>query len=222
MQFTRFLRSGALAVAAAFCVSAQAPAPAKPVPNPNPGLPARVSPSEYQAQAKAGTLTIAAEFAGHAVPTAEGPLSSEDFVTVELAIYGPPEARAQISLEDFSLRLNGKKQPLTPQPYGVVLSSLKDPEWAPPEPPAGKGGKTSLNSGGGQGDSGPPPPVKVPFDVQRAINQRATKAALPLGDRALPVAGIVFFSYRGKTKNLSSVELLYSGPAGKATLALQP
>jgi hypothetical protein len=48
------------------------------------------------------------------------------------------------------------------------------------------------------------------------------KAVLPEGDRALPQAGLIFFSYRGKTKGITSIELIYAGPAGKATLPLQP
>jgi hypothetical protein len=52
--------------------------------------------------------------------------------------------------------------------------------------------------------------------------QRTEKAALPLGDRALPQAGLIFFRYRGKTENIKSLELIYNGPAGTATLTLQP
>ena len=34
----------------------------------------------------------------------------------------------------------------------------------------------------------------------------------------LPVAGLVFFPYRGKDTSIHAVELIYSGAAGKATL----
>jgi hypothetical protein len=99
---------------------------------------------------------------------------------------------------------------------------VKDPEWEPPAAPASKS-KTSMGGGGkGEQDSGPPPPVVIPIGVQRAMAQRVQKAALPGGDRSLPQAGLLFFSYRGKTKNINSLELIYSGPAGKATLTLQP
>ena len=54
------------------------------------------------------------------------------------------------------------------------------------------------------------------------MEQRVQKAALPEGDRALPVAGLIFFQYRGKTKDIKSIELIYAGPAGKATLKLTP
>ena len=51
------------------------------------------------------------------------------------------------------------------------------------------------------------------------MQQRVQKAAMPEGERMLPSAGLIFFEHRGKS---NSVELIYSGPAGKATLALQP
>jgi hypothetical protein len=38
----------------------------------------------------------------------------------------------------------------------------------------------------------------------------------------LPEAGLLFFSYHGRSEQIKSVELIYSGPAGKATLTLQP
>jgi hypothetical protein len=62
----------------------------------------------------------------------------------------------------------------------------------------------------------------MPLELQRAMAQKVQKAVLPEGDRALPVAGLLFFSYRGKTDSIRSMELIYSGPAGKATVALQP
>lgn len=184
------------------------------------GLPARATPADYQVQAKAGTVTIAAEFTGHAVPTAEGPLTTEDFVVVEVALFGAPEEKTKISAEDFSLRINGKKNPLPNQSYTVVYKSLRDPDWVPPESPEKKS-KSSIGGGGGQESSGPPPPVKIPFELQRAMQLKVQKAALPEGERPLPQAGVVFFQYRGKTEGIHSVELLYAGPSGKATLTLQ-
>jgi hypothetical protein len=58
--------------------------------------------------------------------------------------------------------------------------------------------------------------------VLRAIAQRVQKAVLPEGDRPLPQAGILFFECHGKTESIHEVELLYTGPAGKATVTLQP
>src|SRR5258707_2568680 len=76
------------------------------------GLPPRATAADYQANAAAGTGTIAAEFFGHAVPTAQGALSTETLVVVEAGIFGQPDAGIQVSLGNFSLRINGKNDPL--------------------------------------------------------------------------------------------------------------
>jgi hypothetical protein len=188
------------------------------------GLPPRLTPADYQAQAKAGTLTLAAEFKGHSVPTLQGPLSTEDYVVVEAGLFGLPDTRIKLSADEFSLRINGRKELLPAQRYGLVVGSLKDPEWEPPEKAASKS-KTRLGGGGGgeQGEANAPPaPVRIPIPVQRAMAQRVQRAALPEGDRTLPQAGLLFFQYRGRPQSIRSVELIFAGAAGEATVALQP
>jgi hypothetical protein len=223
MRLPPVLKISVLTAAICLCVQGQN-TPSKDAPIEAKGLPPRATPADYQAQVQAGTVTIAAEFKGHAVPTLQGTLTTEDYVVVELGLFGSPDARITLSSGDSALRINGKKTTLPSQPYGFVLASLKDPEWEPPVPAASKS-KTKLG-GGGQGEQGesnePPAPVKIPIGVQRAMAQRVQKAALPEGDRALPQAGLIFFQYRGKVQSIHSVELIYAGSAGKATLALQP
>jgi hypothetical protein len=166
-------------------------------------------------------LTVAAEFMGHSVPTPQGTYSSEDFVVVETGLFGPPEARAKLSSGDFSLRINDKKAPLHSQPYEFVARSLKDPEWAPPAEDKSKS-KTGLSSGGKDTGEPPPAPVHMPMELQLAMEQRVRSAVLLEGERGLPQAGLIFFQYRGKAQSIHSVELVYTGPAGTATLTLQP
>ncbi len=185
------------------------------------GLPPRASAAEFQAQVQAGTLTIAAEFTGHSVPTVQGPLTSDEYIVVEVGLYGAPDARIRVATGDFSLRVNGRKEPLPAQAFGWVLTSLKDPEWIPPEQAESKS-KSKISGGGDSKDPNAPPPSppKIPVPVQRAMAQRVQRAALPEGDRPLPLAGLLFFQYRGKAEGIRTVELLYSGSAGKASLAL--
>jgi hypothetical protein len=196
------------------------------------GIPARASATDYQAHAVAGNVTVAADFTGHSVATPEAVFSTEDYVAIEVALFGPPEARLKLSHDDFSLRIiaigrtplerraKAKKATAMPaQPYGLVLKSLKDPSWEPPTP-ASKGSKTSIGGGGGGGNDPPPATPHMPFDLVRAMQQKVQKASLPEGDRALPGAGLIFFDYHGKTEG-RTIELIYSGPAGKATLTLQ-
>src|SRR5271154_1781878 len=68
------------------------------------GIPPRATPADYQAHAAAGAVTIGAEFTGHSVPTSEAVLSTEDYVVVEVGLFGPPEARVRLSYENFALR----------------------------------------------------------------------------------------------------------------------
>jgi hypothetical protein len=212
---------GVLAVLVGQCV-AQAPAArvAK-------GIPPRATPGEYLSRAQAGTTTIAAEFDRHEVPTPESILTTEDYVCVEVALFGPAGARLVVSSSDFSLRINGKKGALPAEQFAAVFRNLRDPSYQPPELAAAKANKSSgLNAGGGdssQSDLGStPPPVHIPPEMERAMQLRVQNAALPEGDRELPIAGLIFFRYGGLPKGIHSVELLYAGPAGKATITLQP
>jgi hypothetical protein len=215
------LKYGILVTALCLCAQAQTAPGKEAAANESKGMPPRVSPTEYQAHAQAGTVTVAAEFTGHSIATPQGTFSTEEYGVVETGFCGPDGARLKVSAEDFSLRVNGKKSALSPQPFGLIASSLKDPEW---EPPAEKKSKTSMGGGGGGGgkDEAPPTPPKMSFPERRAMEQKVQKITLPEGDRPLPVAGLIYFQYGGKTKGMKSLELIYNGPAGKATLTLQP
>ncbi len=183
------------------------------------GVPPRATPADYQAHAQAGAITIAAEFTGHSVATPQAIFSTEDYVVVEVAFFGAPDARLLLSIGDFSLRVNGRKMPAPAQPYGLLFSSLKDPDWEPPATESKS--KTSLGSSGNQG-APPPSPPKMPIELKRVMQQRVQKASLAEGERALPEAGLIYFPYRGKADSIRMVELIYAGPAGKATIELQP
>ena len=226
MRISQALRNSVWIVALCLCAQEQTPpakdAPAKETPaNEIKGMPPRVGPADYQAQALLGGFTIAADFTEHSIPTPQGLFTTEDYVVVETGLYGPSGSHLTLSTTDFSLRINGKKTPAPSQPYGVVFSSAKDPSWEPPEPPSKS--KTGITSGDSGADAGSKPaPVHMPMPLQHAMQQKIQKAALPEGDRPLPQAGLLFFSYRGQSKGIYSVELIYSGPAGKTTLSLHP
>jgi hypothetical protein len=202
---------------AAFC-QAQQPAPMN--------IAARATPGDYQVHAKVGDITIAADFAGHSVPTPDAVFNSEDYITFEVAFFGPPGSHVTLRPEDFTVRVKGKKALLTTQPYALIFHGLKDPEWEETVAieKANGGGKssTSIGSGGGGGANDPPPVApKMPIGTERRMEQRVQKAALPEGDRPLPEAGLIFFSYHGKTNSIQAMQLIYSGSAGKATLIMR-
>jgi hypothetical protein len=231
-------RSWTSILVAALCLCAQGQNPPGPPSPPNKdaqaaekkGMPPRATPGDYQAQATAGAVTIAAEFMAHAILTPEGTTySTDDYVVVETALFGPAGTRLKISSDDFSLRILAKKmKPLPSEPFGGVLKTLKDPDWEDTIAIEAKkakdegGGSTSVKTGGKGQENTPYVAPKMPIPMRRAMEQHVEKCVLPEGDRALPQAGVIFFPYRGKTENIHAIELIYNGPAGKATLKLQP
>jgi hypothetical protein len=162
---------------------------------------------------------MCAEFMGHGVPTEEGgPYSTENYIVMEAALYGAPGAKIQLSYKDFSLRINGKKQAVPSQPYVTVFPNLKDPEW---EPLASAQAETTIaGAGNTQADRTKQVP-KMPMPLRHTMEQRVLKASISEGERALPQAGLLFFEFHGETKAIKSMELVYSGSAGKATLPVQ-
>jgi hypothetical protein len=63
----------------------------------------------------------------------------------------------------------------------------------------------------------PAPVEKAP---EMSIDERVQKAALPEGESKMPVSGLLYFPYGGKTKKIKSVELTYQGPAGTGEIKL--
>jgi hypothetical protein len=209
-------------VGAAVWLRAQAPeTPGKEAPVRAVGLPPRATPGDYQYRVTSGMLTLCGEFMGHGVPTEEGgPYSTENYVVVEAALYGAPGAKIQLSYKDFSLRINGKKQAEPAQPYVTVFPNLKDPEW---EPPASETSQnvTSINGAGNSQSDRQKSVPKMPMALRHTMEQRVLKASISEGERALPQAGLLFFEYHTDTKGIRTMELIYNGPAGKATLPIQ-
>jgi len=239
MRFTASLSAGSAVAGLVICAAVHlgAQSPAEQDPNGNAGLlkenqakgiPPRVAATEYQSHAQAGSVSIGAEFAAHSIPTPNHIFSAEDFIIVEAGFFGPPGAHLTLSRDDFALRINGKKMPFASEPFELVMKSLKDPEWQPPETEADKeakkdsSGGLTTGGGGGGGEKLPPLPPKMPFPLRRAMELQVHQSMMEEGDRPLPQAGLLFFHWAGKTDNIKSLELIYSGAAGKATLDLQP
>jgi hypothetical protein len=185
-----------------------------------PPSPPRASLADYQGHASIGAVTIAAEFTGHNVVTPLAAFTTEDYVAVDVGLFGQPDSHVRLSHEDFSLRINGKKA-LPAQQYLLMFKSLKDPEYVPPEPAKSKDDAGVPIVGQSPSDRNPQW-HPVPFEVSHKMEVRVEKAALPEGDRALPADGLIFFPYKGSEKGITSVELLYDGPAGRTILTLHP
>ena len=67
----------------------------------------------------------------------------------------------------------------------------------------------------------PEPESPVEKAPAMSIDERVEKAALDEGESKMPVAGLLYFPYRAKTKKIKSVELIYQGPAGHAEIKLR-
>ncbi|MBI3208468.1 MAG: hypothetical protein HYZ37_06160 [Candidatus Solibacter usitatus] len=75
-----------------------------------------------------------------------------------------------------------------------------------------------------------PAPPKVPANEDRSGVEREApitpaeaivRGALPEGEVSKPVRGFLYYAYKGKPGSAKKVELVYSGPAGDAVIALR-
>jgi hypothetical protein len=200
--------------------------------------------TEYPAHTTIGTLSIGAENWGHAISCADGATEVGDYIAVEVALYNEGNKPFTLSAGHFSLRLNGKKQVLYSQSLGIVQASLKYPGYERETDLTGYGGVG--NGGvviGGRpnverfpGDPrpqqrrvpfpspAPPSPGENSAEVRQPKlkpEEIVAKAALVEGEAHPPVSGFLFFAYKGKLKSIKKMELLYEGPAGAVSLALE-
>jgi|YNPNPStandDraft_1061719.scaffolds.fasta_scaffold04088_3 hypothetical protein len=203
------------------------------------GLDPRPSPKDYPAEAKLAAAALGAEYLARGVAARGRTFLLDGYLVIETAMYPERGRSLAVSAGHFTLRVNGKKAALAPQTPGMVAASLKYPDWER---------RPELTVGGGVGDAGviiggrrpgerfpgdprprqtrlpeaPRVPAQTGVDREPAPSPEevVVEAALPEGETAQPVAGLLYFAYRGKTKGIRSLELLYNGPAGQCALRL--
>lgn len=68
----------------------------------------------------------------------------------------------------------------------------------------------------------PPPDYGAGVDREEPLraDEAVAESALREGEASGPFSGYLYFPFKGKTKSIRSLELLYQGPAGSATLRL--
>lgn len=200
------------------------------------GTPPKTGPADYPAHIQLDSVTLAAEYLVHTLPAARGTLVANDYLVVETAFFGPSFSRLKMSPDQFTLRINGRGTPLSSEPPGLVAQSIKFPGVRPHLETAG----SATGANGGTVSVGPSPPQSrfpgdgndrapanqaptvTEVDHENAVEIRVQNASLPEGENSLPRSGLLYFFYRGKTKNIHSLELFYDGPMGKTTLKLLP
>jgi hypothetical protein len=147
----------------------------------------------------------------------------------------------ELALGHFRLHVGEDKKRQTLAAVGpqFVAAALKYPDWER---------RRNLEIGAGAGEGGvilgrpraverfpgdpsgrnrlPEPPRApqtghgVEAEPPVRADERVVASALPEGPAGHPIAGYLYFPYKGKTKNLRPVELVYQGPAGTASLVL--
>lgn len=198
------------------------------------GTETKAKPTDYPAHIQLDTVTLAAEYLVHTIPNPKGNLIARDYLVVEVAFFGPLYSRLKMTPDQFTLRINRKGSLLNAELPGMVAQSIKYPELS---------GRPSLTASAtaGVGDStvtvGPrAPQSRFPGDgnertagvgptitevnEENQIEFRVQAASLPEGEKTLPRSGTIYFYYRGKIKNIHSLDLLYDGTMGRATLKL--
>ena len=208
------------------------------------GIEPRDEAAAYPVHVELKGISVGAEFLVHSVSGRGKTFAVDGYLVVEVAIFPAHGKEILVNAGNFSLRLNGKKKNvLMPQTPGMVAASLKYPDWQDrPRVEAGAGvGDIGVLVGGPAdrerfpGDPRPgqrrlpaPPRAPVPEDPSGSekpepvrADELVLEAALPEGERKSAAAGYLYFAYRGKTKSVRSVDLLYSGPEGPATLRLR-
>jgi hypothetical protein len=196
------------------------------------GTPPKTAPTDYPVHVQMDTVTLAAEYLVHSLPTTQGTVVANDYLVVEVAFFGPLYSRLKMSPDNFALRINAKGDPLTTEAPGMVSQSIKFPGAHPHLETTG-----TVTNGDGTVTVGPrPPPSRFPGDgndrthaptlsevnEENSVQYRVQAASLPEGEHSLPRSGLLYFFYRGKTKNIRTLELFYNGPMGKSTLKLLP
>lgn len=202
----------------------------------------KTSAADYPVHSTAGKVALGAEYMVRSFHGSNQTFVADRYLVVEVAVFPPKFEKLTLSAGQFTLRVNGKKRALLPQPPSFVGASLKYPDWER---------RPTVIAGGGVGDRGvifgPPPvtgrfpgdprpqvgrlpaPPKAPrpdnpAGIETAEPVRAedvvVETALPEGEISGPVSGYLYFPYKKKTKSIRSLELIYLGPAGEATLKL--
>jgi hypothetical protein len=190
------------------------------------GTTPKPKPADYPVQARAGDLTIAAEYLLHSLPTPNQSFVVPEHLVIEIAVYPSRPQPFEISSGMFTLRVNGKKDELHAQAPEMVAASLKYSDW---------NSRRNLQVGAGPvifggpqaterfpGDRRPtenrlpqPPkaPTETPGGVERPEPETAAEAvvesAFPDGKATGPVSGYLYFEFKKKPKSIKSLELIY-------------
>lgn len=196
--------------------------------------------SQYYAHAQLDKgNSIGADFLGKFLPVQGGTIYSDEYIFVEVALFGPLHDKIVIQPDQFTLKVNGRS--LTVQPPGMITvqGNFAEMEARPHvvvgggtdsgEIEIGGAGRTPRFPGDDAAHTPRRPTPQAPTDAsggqapQKPQDpETAVKASiLPEGAYPIPVSGYLCFAFEGKLKKIKHAELDYKGPLGIASLPLR-
>lgn len=208
------------------------------------GTTPKKTPGDYHVQSKVVGFELAADYLVHSLPVSSGVIDVRDYLVIEAAVFPTAPGMPALSSSEFTLRINHQKSAIYSQNPGMVAASLKYSDWERRptlEATAGVGNAGVIlgrptPTERFPGDPTPqqtrlPPRPRVPDQtsptgeektLEPPIEQTVQTSAFPEGVPQHPVSGYLFFPFKGKTKSIRSLELVYESQDGtrKATLAL--
>ena len=183
--------------------------------------------ADYPFHATAGKIAIGADYLVHSIPAGDQTFVAKDYLVVEVAVFPAFADPVTVDGSTFTLRLNGAKYPLSPVAPGMVVASLKYPDWErhpSAEASAGIGNGSVIfgrSPSVGRFPDDPtqsrplprPPGIDEQNGVEHSepesVEEVITRTALVEGPTDRPVSGFLYFPYKGKIKSLKSVELIF-------------
>jgi len=193
------------------------------------GTTPKANPDEYPAHAVVGNLGVGAEFTVHSFGRGEQMFVTPDHLVVEVALFPPKGHTVRAEPGKFTLRVNGKKNLLSPEAPSMVAASLNHPAWEQrrgAEIGAGVG-PVIFDTGqpgtapfpGAPGPRTNPRPADIPDATNPSGVERErvkpeellAETALPEGEHRGAVSGFLYFAYKGRISSIKSLDLLYDG-----------
>src|SRR3954447_24301928 len=93
------------------------------------GTESKKSASEFPVHAALGDADVAADFMVRLISYGRESFVTDNFLVVEVAIFPHAGKVFEVRANQFSLRVNGKKEALFAQTPGMVIASVKYPDW---------------------------------------------------------------------------------------------
>ena len=191
--------------------------------------------SDYPVHGAAGNVALGAEYLVRSFSGRGRTFFAPDHLVVEVAVYPPKGEAVAVSTGQFSLRINGKKEMIPAQGPEFVAAGFKYPDWEQ---------RRRLEAMGGVGNAGvivgrPEPRERFPGDPRPSVNRLPAPPRAPEDRQGVepdqPVraedvviecallereirsasAGYLYFPFKGKTKSIRSLELVYRGRPGR-------